>query len=180
MYNTIKERLINASYGEYVKYSNEIIKNGDKFYIERMNFSGLQKRAKETKVNKKGKIQSKKRFGKSLGNRAPAKLITILSRKLKNFGVELIEINTVKARASQFSHLDQTYKKKKLSQRWNNFNGLKVQRDLYSAFLIMNIASDLENFDLEKCNKRFENFIKLHNLEVERLTGNKNLSSMAI
>ena len=28
MYNTIKERLINASYGEYVKYANEIIKNG--------------------------------------------------------------------------------------------------------------------------------------------------------
>ena len=30
MYNTIKERLINASYGEYVKYANEIIKNGIK------------------------------------------------------------------------------------------------------------------------------------------------------
>ena len=59
-------------------------------------------------------------------------------------------------------------------------NGIKIQRDLYSAFLIMNIASDFKNFDIDKCNKRFENFYRLHNLEVERLTGHKNLSSIAI
>ena len=29
-------------------------------------------------------------------------------------------------------------------------------------------------------NKRFENFYRLHNLEVDRLTGKKNLSSIAI
>jgi hypothetical protein len=55
-----------------------------------------------------------------------------------------------------------------------------VQRDLYSAFLIMNIASDLKSFDIDKCNERFENFYRLHNLEVDRLTGHKNLSSIAI
>lgn len=71
-------------------------------------------------------------------------------------------------------------KKKSLSQRWNNFNGIEVQRDLYSAFLIMNIASDLKSFDIDKCNERFDNFYRLHNLEVERLTGRKNLGSIAI
>ena len=72
------------------------------------------------------------------------------------------------------------YQEKVLSQRWNDFNGIKIQRDLYSAFLIMNIASDLKSFDIDKCNERFENFYRLHNLEVKRLTGHKNLSSIAI
>ena len=51
---------------------------------------------------------------------------------------------------------------------------------MYSAFLIMNIADDLKNFDINKCKERFDNFYKLHNLEVNRLRGHKNLSSMAI
>lgn len=73
-----------------------------------------------------------------------------------------------------------TYTKKSLSQRWNDFNGIKIQRDMYSAFLIMNINDDLKSFDIDKCNERFENFYRLHNLEVDRLTGKKNLSSIAI
>ena len=44
----------------------------------------------------------------------------------------------------------------------------------------MNIADDLKSFDMNKCNERFENFYQLHNLEVKRLTGKKNLSSIAI
>lgn len=63
---------------------------------------------------------------------------------------------------------------------WNGFNGIKVQRDMYSSFLIMNTAEDLKSFDINKCNERFGNFYRLHNLEVERLTGHKNLSSMGI
>ena len=43
-----------------------------------------------------------------------------------------------------------------------------------------NTASDLKSFDMNKCNERFENFYRLHNLEVDRLTGHKNLSSIAI
>ena len=89
-------------------------------------------------------------------------------------------VNTYEAKASQFNHFDGTYTKKSLSQRWNDFNGIKIQRDMYSAFLIMNINDDLKSFDIDKCNERFENFYRLHNLEVNRLTGNKNLSSIAI
>ena len=92
----------------------------------------------------------------------------------------MIKIDTWSAKASQFNHFDGTYNKKKLSQRWNDFNGIRVQRDLYSAFLIMNTAEDLKSFDINKCNERFEIFYKLHNLEVERLSGHKNLSSIAI
>ncbi len=160
--------------------ANQIISLGENIYVEKMNFSGLQRRAKNIEKNEQGKFKKKKRFGKSLANRAPAMLLTIIDRKLKYFGKELVEINTYEARASQFNHFDQTYKKKKLSQRWNDFNGIKVQRDMYSAFLIMNINSDLKSFDIDKCNERFNSFYRFHNLEVDRLTGNKNLSSIAI
>lgn len=160
--------------------ANYIISLGNKVYVEKMNFAGLQKRSKKTEKNDKGKFKRKKRFGKSLANKAPSMLLTIINRKLGYFGEKLIEIDTFEAKASQFNHFDGTYTKKSLSQRWNDFNGIKIQRDLYSAFLIMNIADDLKSFDIDKCNGRFENFYRLHNLEVDRLTGQKNLSSIAI
>lgn len=160
--------------------ANYIISLGNKVYVEKMNFSGLQTRAKNTEKNNKGKFKRKKRFGKSLANKAPSMLLTIINRKLGYFGEKLIDIDTFNAKASQFNHFDGTYTKKSLSQRWNNFNGIKIQRDMYSAFLIMNIADDLKSFDIDKCNERFENFYRLHNFEVQRLIGQKNLSSIAI
>lgn len=160
--------------------ANYIISLGNKVYVEKMNFAGLQKRALNTEKNDKGKFKRKKRFGKSLANKAPSMLLTIINRKLAYYGEKLIEIDTINAKASQFNHFDETYTKKTLSQRWNDFNGIKIQRDMYSAFLIMNIADDLKSFDIDKCNKRFENFYRLHSLEVNRLVGKKNLSSIAI
>lgn len=160
--------------------ANYIVSLGNNIFVEQMNFSGLAKRSVKTEKNDKGRFKKKKRFGKSIANRAPAMLMTIINRKLKCFDTMLFEINTYKAKASQFNHFDGTYKKKSLSQRWNDFDGMKIQRDMYSAFLIMNINNDLESFDIEKCNNRFDNFKKLHDFEVDRLTGQKNLSSIAI
>ncbi len=150
--------------------ANEIIEMGDKFYIETMNFKALQKRAKETAKDKRGKYRNKKRYGKSIGNKAPAMLIAIINRKLKRYGTSITEIDTQKARASQYNHLSKNYHKKKLSERWNDFgNGLKVQRDLYSAFLIMNTNETCDGFEQSKCEERFETFLKMHDKEIERL-----------
>ena len=106
--------------------------------------------------------------------------MTIVARKLSYYGENLIEVNTYKCRASQFNHTNETYTKKSLSKRWNVINGEKVQRDIYSAFLIMNVNADLESFDLNKCNERYDNFKELHDVEVERLKLKKNLSSIGI
>ena len=160
--------------------ANHIISLGNKIYVEKMNFNGLQKRSKNTEKNEKGKFKRKKRFGKSLGNRAPSMLLEIIDRKLKYFGKELIKINTYSVKASQFDHTSQTHKKISLNQRWKIIGNNKVQRDLYSSFLIMNINPDLESINIEKCNNRFDDFIKLHSLEVNRLLGNKNLRSIGI
>ncbi|MCT4585803.1 MAG: transposase [Peptostreptococcaceae bacterium] len=160
--------------------ANEIISLGDNIYVETMNFKGLQKRVKETTVSEKGKINRKKRFGKSLANKAPSMLLTIIDRKLKYHGLSLIKVDTYKVKASQYNHINQSCNKKKLSQRWNYFKDIKVQRDLYSAFLIMNVNSDLISIDNDKCNTTFDNFYKLHNIEIERLSKLNNLSSIGI
>ena len=44
----------------------------------------------------------------------------------------------------------------------------------------MNVSKDLKSFDIDKCNERFKKFYQLHNVEVDRLTGQKNLSSISI
>ena len=172
------------------RYQHELLTNhlltlGDTFYVEDMDFKALAKKAKEAKKNKKGKNLSRKRFGKSIANRAPAMFLEILDRKLHYFGKELMKINTREAKASQYNHVTGEYKKKGRNERWNDIEGNKVQRDLYSAFLIMNVNKDLSSFNLEKCNERYNNFLVLHNKEIERLifikeSGKKLLSSMGI
>ena len=92
--------------------ANYIISLGNKVYVEKMNFAGLQKRAKNTEKNDKGRFKRKKRFGKSLANKAPSLLLTIIDRKLGYYGEKLIKINTFEAKASQFNHFDGTYTKK--------------------------------------------------------------------
>ena len=160
--------------------ANEIIKLGDTFRVEHMDFRALAKKAKEAKKNAKGKNLSRKRFGKSIANRAPAMMLQILGNKLNWLGSNLDKVNTRTVRASQYDHAEDDYKKKKLSQRWAIIDGHKVQRDMYSSFLIQNVNETLDGIDRDKCIDRFDNFIKLHNMEVQRLTGKKNLSSIAI
>lgn len=165
--------------------ANEIMKNCDMVFVEAMNFKGLQKRVKKTTTNEKtGRINKKKRFGKSLANKAPAKFLTILQNKLKAKSGLYHEINTREVKASQYNHLNRKYNKKKLSQRWNYFeyNGekIKVQRDIYSAYLIKNVNDDLCSVNDDKCIKNFDTFLELHSKEILRLQGFNNLSSMGI
>ena len=165
---------------QHEELANEIISLGKNIKVEQMNFQGLAKRSKKTEKNNKGKYKRKKRFGKSIANRSPAMLLSIIDRKLKYQNNYLIKINTKEVRASQYNHIEETYKKKKLSQRWTQVGNYKLQRDMYSAYLIKNVNEDLETINQEKVEKGFNNFVKLHNEEMIRLTGKKNLSSIAI
>lgn len=149
--------------------SNYIISLGDTIKVEDMNYKGLQARAKKTEKNEKGKFKKKKRFGKSLANKAPAKLLTLIDNKLKYWNKSLIKVNTREVKASQYNHLNGDYNKKKLNERWNDLDGIKVQRDIYSAFLIQHVNNDLSSINQEECKKDFEQFIKLHDKEIERL-----------
>lgn len=165
------------------KLANYILGLGNEIYVEDMNYKGLQTRAKETTINEKtGKYNRKKRFGKSLANRAPSMLLIILDNKLKFNGSQLYKIDTWSVKASQYNHIEDKYIKKNLNERWNDFGNYKIQRDLYSAFLIMNIKENLKEIDRELCFETFSNFKILHDKEVERIkNGNdKLISSMGI
>ena len=165
------------------KLANYIISLGDRILVETMQFQGLQKRAKKTTKNKDGKFNKKKRFGKSLGNKAPAMLIEIINRKLKYDGLEILKINTQKVKASQYNHFTGEYNKKELKDRWNK--DIEIQRDIYSSFLIMNVNDDLETINQDKCFETYDNFKILHDKEINRLkelklNGVKLISSMGI
>ena len=151
--------------------ANKIICQGTTIFIENMNFRGLAKRAKETTKNKNGKFNCKKRFGKSIANKAPAKFVSIVERKAAINGGALIKIHTSEAKASQYVHDSKTFKKKKLSQRWQVMDdGTKIQRDLYSAFLIKNTDDTLSAFNQTQLEKEYPQFLKMHSVEIERLS----------
>lgn len=155
---------------EHNKLSNKILSLGNKVYVETMRFNALQKRSKETTINKKtGKFNKKKRFGKSLNNKAPSLLLSIIDRKLKYENLSLNKVNTITFKASQYNHVEDKYIKKSLNQRWNKINGEYVQRDLYSSFLIMNSKDDLKECDKSLCDKTYEEFKIMHNKLIEAM-----------
>ena len=108
--------------------------------------------------------------------------LTILDNKLKFNGQNLYKIDTTSVRASQYVHTEDKYIKKDLNERWNDFNDYKIQRDLYSSFLIMNVKDNLKEIDRDLCFKTFDNFKILHDREIERIknSNRKLLSSMGI
>ena len=157
--------------------ANQIIVESTDIRVEDMNFKGLQKRSKKTTVDKNGKINSKKRYGKTIKNRAPSMFLTILDRKLKYYNLELKKINAYKVKASQYNPIDRTYKKRQLKDRLIELDeGIIVQRDLLSAYIIAHTNDDLETIDEVSCYDDFNTFKKLQDNEIQRLKDNKQLS----
>jgi len=99
---------------------NEIVRVGNRIYLEKASYKGWQKR-----------------YGKSVGLRAPGMLVEHLKRTVASTGGILTEVPTRTTKLSQYCHGCRTYTKKPLSQRWHHCPcGIgPVQRDLYSAFL---------------------------------------------
>lgn len=162
---------------------NKLLQDSRTFLVEDMDFKALQKRAKETKRQEKQsavrqkdgsvkmvyKYKRKKRFGHSIGSRAPSLFLTILKQKTKLYGGTWIKIKTKEFRASQYDHIKDEYIKVPLSQRWKEIGNYLIQRDLYSAFLIRYAASDRKHANRKKCLLSFENFRKMHDRLIEEM-----------
>ena len=68
-------------------------------------------------------------------------------------------------------------KKKQLKDRLIELNeGIIVQRDLLSAYIIAHTNDDLETIDEVSCYDDFNTFKKLQDNEIQRLKDNKQLS----
>ena len=170
----------------YIKQSHEIlcnklIKVSNNFIVEHMSFSGLVKKAKTTKRQSKPSIvngktvfkyKKKRRFGTSINNRAPSLFLTILKQKCDQYDLYYHEINTIKAKASQYNHVTDTYIKVPLKQRYKQIGSDIVQRDLYSAFLIKNVDFVTMKPDRNICLNNFSLFVKMQNTLIDTMKQN--------
>ena len=147
-----------------------ILSQGDTVKTEKTSVNSWKSKSKKTVINKSnGKTATKKRFGKSVNNNAPGIFIRKIEEKLSYFGKELIKINPFKTKASQFNHISQEFKKCSLEVRSKELiQGIVVQRDLYSAFLIKNVEN-LSEYNMEKINGQFNEFYEKQLKEVERI-----------
>lgn len=117
--------------------SNKILSFGSHIKCEKLSYKGLQKR-----------------FGKSIAVRAPSLFLNILRRKAENAGGVVEEFSSKSTALSQFCHECEKKEKKKLSERWHNCScGIRVQRDLYSAFLARNVKEN--KLDIREAKKAF-------------------------
>ena len=140
-----------------------------------MNFKALQKKSKKTKRQDKAvsikqkdgsskmvrKYKRKKRYGHSIKNRSPGLMQADLKSKATQYGIPYYEIDIHQYRASQLHHDTGEYIKPTLSERFKTIEGCKVQRDLYSAFLICHTDDTLTAPDFKACHFDFPHFVKM-------------------
>lgn len=168
---------------QHIALANHLLTLGDTFYIEDMDWPALAHRAKETTVSEKtGRYNRKKRFGKSLANKAPATFTSILTQKCQSLGLPGVQKVPTTVKASQYNHLSKEYIKKELSQRWNDMpDGRRLQRDLYSAFLLQHINVQENHFDQAALERDYEVFVKQHDEVIRKLSLEpKTVASMGV
>ena len=109
------------------RHVHEIVAVGNTVILEKISYKAWQKR-----------------YGKSVGLRAPGMFVEMLRRTVARTGGTLIEVPTRTAKLSQFCHGCGCVVKKPLSQRWHHCPcGVgPVQRDLYAAFLASTLSVD--------------------------------------
>jgi hypothetical protein len=157
---------------QHIDRANALLKEGDTFIVENNQISGWTRKAKETKVNEKtGKIQKKKRFGKSVANHAPSMFVTILENKVKSLGGEVVKVDTKNA-ASQYDFTNDSFEKHELKERSVTLsNGDTHQRDMLAAFNLQHLKhneAEKKQYDREAMVKHYDRFCKLEQAEIQR------------
>ena len=106
--------------------TNRILSWGNTIHLEKLSYKNFQKN-----------------YGKSVGRHAPGQFVQRLCRKAENAGGKVVEINPFLTKLSQTCHACGKEQKKPLSQRWHNCPcGVRMQRDLYSAFLAFHVENN--------------------------------------
>ena len=157
---------------QHINRANALLKEGDTFIVENNQISGWTRKAKETKVNEKtGRIQKKKRFGKSVANHAPAMFVTVLENKVKSLGGEVVKVDTLNA-ASQYDFTNNSFEKHELKERSVTLsNGDIHQRDMLAAFNLQHLKydeSEKKQYDREAMAQHYERFCELEQEEIMR------------
>ena len=151
---------------------NHIRSLGDMFVTEPKNAKKLQRGARNTTTNSKGKFNRKKRFGKSIKNRCCGYFQSQIEKKFKSTNGIYIEVSN-DYRASQYDNTADDYIKKKLSDRiYHLSDGTQVQRDWYSSYLLYNIDYISKTIDKNKCISNFEKQLNKEKALIEWIKAN--------
>ena len=135
---------------------NHLRELGHVIVTEPKNANKLKKRAKETTVSDKGRYNRKKRFGRSIQNRNPGYFQEQIKTKFTVTNGLYQEVPN-DYRASQYDHTTGDYIKKRLSDRmYALMNGIVVQRDWYSSYLLYCFDYINKCMDKNKCKDRFD------------------------
>ncbi|MCD8326539.1 MAG: hypothetical protein LUC90_07630 [Lachnospiraceae bacterium] len=140
--------------------ANNIRSMGDILITEPKNAGKLKRKAKEPKVTVREdgtkKFSRRKRFGRSIQNRCPGQFQEELKHKFRDAHYIVVPS---KYRASQYDHTANQFIKKELNQRMYSLSdGTKVQRDLYSAYLLMHPDGEIKFPDYVTCKSDFSTF----------------------
>lgn len=174
---------------QHNELANYLLTLGDCFFVENMSYCDLVHRANKTEISEKtGRYKRKKRFGKSIANKAPAMLLTMLKQKCQSRGLKGVKEVDTHVRASQYNHQTDTCIEKALENRWNVMpDGERIQRDLYSAFLLQHCKQGLPEynrkelkkefgeelyrvFDREALQRDYPQFVAYHHMTIQRLS----------
>lgn len=168
----ISRKLSNKRKLKHIALANQLLELGSSFQVENNPISSWAKKAKKTTINKKGKINRKKRFGKSISNHAPSLFIEILKNKVLSLGGSFNKIE-ISNGASQFDFTNGTFTKHSLSTRRIKLsNGNIHLRDTIAAFNIMHCIGKTKEkelaYDIDEMINDYGNFIALESSEIER------------
>ena len=157
---------------QHIDRANALLKEGDTFIIENNQINSWARRAKETKINEKtGKIQKKKRFGKSIANHAPSMFVTILENKVNSLGGKVVRVDTQNA-ASQYDFTDGNFNKHELRERSVTLsNGDTHQRDILAAFNLQHLKykeMEKKQYDVDEMKKHYGRFCDMERQEIMR------------
>jgi len=110
---------------------NRILRMGNVIKLEKLSYRAFQRR-----------------YGRSVGMRAPGMFVVHMRRKAESADASAYEFPTRPTKLSQTCHGCGAVEKKSLSQRWHICEcGVVAQRDLYSAFLAKCVEGDRLNVD---------------------------------
>lgn len=162
--------------------ANKIVSLGTNIVVEDMDWVTLAKKSKNTEKSlKTGKFKRKKRFGKTIANHAPSKLIDIINTKLSYIDKKVTKVDCFKTAATKFNHLTGEYMNVNLKDRYVNIDNNQIQRDLHSAFNLKHILITktkdeiIYDYNLEAMNQNFNQFINNHNTCINELIKQKQL-----
>lgn len=156
---------------QHLETANAMLSLGDTFIVENNPIDAWARKATKTEKNKNGRYRSKKRYGKSIANHAPALFISILKRKVISLGGQFHEVD-VRNAATQFDFTNGMFTKHEVNERNITLsNGCTHQRDMLSAFNLQHLrlkSNEIKDYDIEQMCADYPIFCKLEAEERER------------